>query len=274
MNRETSEGRGATVPDPSQVALPAARSGFRCTIVVPCYNEARRFPTQAFRDFLETTQSIRFLFVNDGSRDATLDVLEALRLDFTGQIEIFDKQKNGGKGEAVREGMLSACQQPETPYIAFWDADLATPLNLILPMLDHLDDSPTIQMVFGSRIRLLGRYVHRKASRHYLGRIFATVVSQMIRLPIYDTQCGSKVFRNTSDLATVLADPFISRWIFDVEIIARYTALHRADPEFMHRSIYEFPLDRWEDIAGSKIHKSDFLFAFLDILRIRRKYFS
>jgi dolichyl-phosphate beta-glucosyltransferase len=127
-------------------------------------------------------------------------------------------------------------------------------------------------MVFGSRIRLLGRHVHRRAVRHYLGRVFATVVSLMLRLPIYDTQCGAKIFRVTPALSQVLSQPFISRWVFDVEIIARFIVLSDRDPQPLHDSVYEFPLEKWEDVAGSKVKPGDFLLAFLDTFRIRQKY--
>ncbi|KAK3287117.1 hypothetical protein CYMTET_5346 [Cymbomonas tetramitiformis] len=82
-------------------------------------------------------------------------------------------------------------------------------------------------MVFGARVALLGRYIQRKASRHYLGRIFATLASLVLDVPIYDTQCGAKMFRVTPDLNTVLSQPFRSRWIFDVELIARFVALRK-----------------------------------------------
>jgi hypothetical protein len=127
-------------------------------------------------------------------------------------------------------------------------------------------------MVFGARIRLLGRHVNRRARRHYLGRVFASVVSLTLRLPIYDTQCGAKIFRVTPELSAVLADPFLSRWIFDVEILARYIHLHHGDTRYLHDSIYELPLKRWEDVAGSKVGPGAFLKAVGDLWHIYFKY--
>lgn len=245
-----------------------------CTIVVPCYNEGLRLPADAFRDFLADGPPIRFLFVNDGSTDTTLAVLEALRSGFERHIEVLNKTKNGGKGEAVRDGMRLACTQDGTRYVGFWDADLATPLDAIPLMLQQLVQTPGIQMIFGSRVRLLGRQVHRKATRHYVGRVFATVVSLMLRLSIYDTQCGAKIFCNTPELATILAEPFLSSWVFDVEILARLKTLRATEPDYLYRSIYEFPLNRWEDVAGSKVKIGSFFRAFVDIVRIYRKYLA
>jgi dolichyl-phosphate beta-glucosyltransferase len=241
-----------------------------CTIVVPCYNEAHRLPSEKFVEFIHTRPEIGFLFVNDGSKDNTLQVLERLQRVCGPAVDILDKPVNGGKSEAVRDGMLRAIALGRGGFIGFWDADLATPLEAIHDLLQKLIDQPRLQMVFGSRVRLLGRHVHRKAIRHYLGRVFATVVSGMLRLAIYDTQCGAKIFRVTPDLSQILSQPFITRWVFDVEILARFIALKNL--HLLHDSIYEFPLETWEDIAGSKVKPGDFLLAFVDTFRIYRKY--
>jgi glycosyltransferase involved in cell wall biosynthesis len=244
----------------------------RCVIVVPCYNEASRLQSDRFLDFLQSHEDIRFLFVNDGSRDNTLSVLKAMQSGCEDRIQILDMIRNGGKAEAVRAGMLAAIQQGDVSYVGFWDADLATPLDAIPEFLEVIEGSDELEMVFGSRIRLLGRHVNRRAARHYLGRVFASAVSIVLRLPIYDTQCGAKVFRITPELTQVLHDPFLSRWVFDVEILARYIALHDGSSAFLHEAIYELPLARWDDVAGSKVGPGDFLIAFLDILRIYRRY--
>lgn len=243
-----------------------------CLIVVPCYNEESRLQLTQFLDFLRHTAGVRILFVNDGSRDNTLALLGSMRDACQDRIQILDMKHNAGKAEAVRAGMLTAMQQSDVSYVGFWDADLATPLDALPEFIALLAGNEQLQMVFGSRIRLLGRQVHRRAIRHYLGRIFATVASIVLRLPIYDTQCGAKIFRVTPELAESLSDAFLSRWVFDVEILARYIALRQGDSSYLHDSIYEFPLTRWNDIAGSKVHPADFFKAFVDILRIYFRY--
>jgi len=136
-----------------------------------------------------------------------------------------------------------------------------------------LDERPEREMVFGARIKLLGRRVERKVARHYFGRVFATVVSLMLRLPIYDTQCGAKLFRVTPDLKTLFDTPFLSRWVFDVEIIARLTAAHGWDgPRSAENVIYEYPLTQWVDVHGSKLRAIDFVKAIYDLSRIYLAY--
>ena len=245
-----------------------------CTIVVPCYNEGARLHGDAFLKYLNQHPDVQFLFVNDGSKDNTLAVLEGMRAQSDGRIQILDNQPNGGKAEAVRSGMLSALKDSRVAYIGFWDADLATPLDAIPEFLALLNHNSRLQMVFGSRVRLLGRQVNRRAIRHYLGRIFATVVSIVLRLPIYDSQCGAKIFRATPELRQVLSQPFLSRWVFDVEILARYIALHHGDTSYLRNSIFEATLMRWDDVAGSKVQPGDFMKASLDVLRIYRRYLA
>jgi len=243
-----------------------------CTIVIPCYNEEARFPLDHFTSFVDANPSIRFLLVNDGSKDNTIAVLRRASAGREEQVGVIDQPRNGGKGEAVRTGILAAIQQPGCLYAGFWDADMATPLNLIAKLMDVLATQPDVAMVFGARVKLLGRHVERRAIRHYLGRTFATVVSVALRLPVYDTQCGAKIFRVTKTTAELFTEPFDSRWIFDVEIIARFIRQRRYDMASVEKSIYEFPLPEWRDVAGSRVRPRDFFRAFFDVLEIYRRY--
>jgi dolichyl-phosphate beta-glucosyltransferase len=229
-------------------------------IVVPCYNESERFPVGKVRDFI-VRGSIDFVFVDDGSRDATFELLESLRRDCPNRVTVLRQPINRGKGEAVRVGMLQAMNDGYA-YVGFWDADLATPLEEIPNLLEVLHDQ-RIQIVFGSRVRLLGRKIEREPARHYLGRVFATTVSLLLGIPVYDTQCGAKLFRVTAATRRLFDRPFLSRWVFDVEILARHGSTD---------GIYEFPLHAWKDVQGSKLRAKDFLVSFLDVLRIRRAY--
>ncbi len=261
--------QSAPEPAAAEAADPA-----RCTVVVPCYNEAARLRTEAVAGFLESERSrgTQLLFVNDGSQDATLSVLQALRSRYPDRIRVLDKQPNGGKAEAVRHGMLHAMALGGCEITGFWDADLATPLEQIPDLAAVLLAQPELTMVFGARVRLLGRAIQRQPVRHYLGRIFATTASMLLRLPIYDTQCGAKLFRATPEFAEVLGEPFQSRWIFDVELLARFMARHRGNPGSVREGIYEFPLPEWTDVAGSKVHSMDFFKAFGELFRIYRRY--
>ena len=243
-----------------------------CTIIIPCYNEESRFPSGHFRAFVAAHPAIRFVLVNDGSKDQTLAVLQRVRLGREDQVEVLSQSVNGGKGEAVRSGVLAALKQPGCEYVGFWDADLATPLNMISELSAVLMNRPELAMVFGARVKLLGRHVERRAIRHYLGRVFATAVSVALRLPIYDTQCGAKIFRVTPETPVLFAEPFCSRWVFDVEIIARFIRQRRYDMKSVEASIYEFPLPEWRDVAGSRVKPGDFLKAFVDVLKIYLRY--
>ena len=243
-----------------------------CVVVVPCYNEAARLQPERFSEFLAAGHPIHFLFVNDGSRDRTLLILESLRATHPDRIHVLDQQPNQGKAEAVRMGMLHAIGLGQFAFTGFWDADLATPLEVIPQLLSKLVEDPKLEMVFGSRVRLLGHAIHRRSLRHYLGRCFATAVSLVLELPVYDTQCGAKLFRIAPGLNMILASPFQSRWIFDVEIIARFLAFHNKDAAFAEEAIYESPLPKWDDVAGSKVRPTDFFVAFYELMKIRGMY--
>lgn len=246
----------------------------RCaTIVVPCFNEADRLNRDEFARFAEDHPELGFMFIDDGSTDGTWQVLSELCRYREDNLSALQLEANAGKAEAVRRGMLAACSDEDDPprYVGFLDADLSTPLDALPDFCDALDSRDDLEMVFGARVKLLGREIHRNPMRHYIGRVFATAASVTLHLPIYDTQCGAKLFRNTDELREVLAEPFLTTWIFDVEIIARYIRLRRDSGKApVNQVILEMPLWKWEDIKGSKVKLRDFVKGGLDLVRVWR----
>lgn len=243
-------------------------------IVIPCYNEAERLRINAFRDFVAENGRVRFLFVNDGSTDRTAELLAALCDSADGELGWIDLPKNGGKAEAVRQGVWRAMEDSTVRYVGFWDADLATPLAEIPGFIEALDRDAGKEMVFGSRVNLIGRNVRRNIMRHYVGRVFATLACWTLELTIYDTQCGAKLFRANDHVRRLFEERFISRWIFDVEILARLVRARRGGEAPQPSDVvYELPLHEWCDVSGSKLKPSDVFIVFGDLWRIRRRYY-
>jgi len=233
-------------------------------VTIPCYNEADRLKCDAFIGFVREHREVMFIFVDDGSTDETAQLLKSMSLSEAANIQFITLKTNCGKAEAVRQGTLSAIASG-AKYVGYWDADLATPLKTILEFLDELKKNSHLLLVMGARVQLLGRMILRNRYRHYLGRVFATVASLVLRIPVYDTQCGAKMFVATEALALTFRDPFISRWVFDVEILARLLCRGNVNPQV---AVCEYPLLEWHDVKGSKVKPKDFLVALWDLSRI------
>ena len=241
-------------------------------VVVPCYNEEARLDTERFLAFVQTFPVARFLFVDDGSSDGTARVLGELCRAAPEAFSFFSLERNQGKAEAVRRGMVAA-MEGGAELVGFWDADLAAPLEAVPIFRAELESNPWMHLVMGSRVQMLGRRIERTPLRHYLGRVFATVVSLMLGLRVYDTQCGAKLFRATPEVRSVFAEPFRTRWLFDVEILARLLcrmAPEEIDPDAPR--VHEVPLRRWRDVSGSKLRPHHMLRTPLDLLTIWRAY--
>ncbi len=80
----------------------------RAIVVIPCYNEANRLDAVRFQEFADSHAGIDFLFLNDGSTDGTLGVLERLHAVDPVRFRFVHLSRNSGKAEAVRHGVLAA----------------------------------------------------------------------------------------------------------------------------------------------------------------------
>jgi glycosyltransferase involved in cell wall biosynthesis len=240
----------------------------RSMLVIPCFNEEQRLDREAFESLL-SDPTLDLVFVDDGSTDGTPELLRGLADAHPGRIEWLGLPHNSGKAEAVRSGLLHAlAKRPEPPaLVGYADADLATPpveLRRLFAVLRSSDAA----VLLGSRVALLGREVHRKPLRHYLGRIFATAASLALQTNVYDTQCGAKVFRASPALAAALAEPFSSRWAFDVELLGRLLTGSGDAAPVPAGDFLEEPLRQWRDVGGSKLRPHHMLAAVTDLARI------
>jgi len=238
-------------------------------IVVPCYNEEERLQLSEFSRFFKTDNTTFFCFVDDGSTDGTKKIVADFVKKNPERAQAVFLSFNQGKAEAVRQGIKTLLKTHKLKFVGYWDADLATPLSTILEFIEKFQSSRALVAVCGSRILRLGASIHRSVFRHYFGRVFATVASNILNIPVYDTQCGAKLFR-TEHAELIFSQPFLSRWFFDVELFAR--SIELMGHQKTVNSIYELPLSQWHDQGKSKVSWINMILTPVELLRIYYHY--
>ena len=240
------------------------------SVVIPCYNEAKRLPLDEYIQFFsEKKPGLTCLFVDDGSTDNTFQLINELTGKFPESVSCLKLSKNSGKAEAVRTGILHVLKD-NPDYVAYWDADLSTSLNEIELFNDFLRSHEQAILLMGSRVKLHGStVVIRNEFRHYVGRIVATLISSLLKLAVYDTQCGAK-FIKASDASYLFKDPFISRWLFDVEIIFRI--LEKNGYTGITKQLFEIPLNKWIEKGDSNVSWAYIFKLPIDLTRLWLRY--
>lgn len=241
---------------------------FDLVILIPCYNEYSRLKTEAFTNFAAINPNCALMFCNDGSTDQTLQKLEDIKAKSSGNIFIFDSKENFGKAEIIRKG-VHYCYHIDTDFekIAYLDADLSTSLEECHEISKLVYDE--VLLAFGSRVSKIDNHIDRKLYRHILGRIIATFISNALGIAVYDTQCGCKIF-NGNLAKKVFNEPFISKWLFDVELFFRMIKIH--GKQQLKNICREVPLYEWVDVDGSKVSFSYGLKLWYDLFLINKKY--
>ena len=235
-------------------------------IVVPCFNEERRFSPERFKPMLDQ-EGLVLLLVNDGSTDGTLALLQSLAAGGQGRCHVLTLARNGGKAEAVRRGLEWAVAHG-APIAGYLDADGATSAEEMLRLAAVLEHEHK-EVVLAARVAMAGYRIERRPVRHYVGRLFATCAALTLGITVYDTQCGAKVFRVTPALIDAIRRPFRGRWAFDVDLLGRL--LHPVTPGTPSCPAdrwLEVPLKSWHDRAGSKMRLAAMLGMGWDLLHI------
>jgi dolichyl-phosphate beta-glucosyltransferase len=238
-------------------------------LIVPCYNEEDRINEDAYYDFLVANPDYLLLFVDDGSTDKTKHVINKM-LSKIGNLALLSSPGNKGKAAAVRFGVMHALDTYTAEYIGFIDADLSTPLGEFHAFEKEFEKNDSIAMVLGSRVQMLGKDISRNLLRHWISRFIATIICKVLDEPVYDTQCGAKLF-SWRIAPGLFKEPFLSKWLFDVEILAR----HKKTPGLpsFKASVIEVPVSQWKEKKQSKLHYSQIFRILIDLQKINNHYF-
>ncbi|PQJ72608.1 response regulator [Polaribacter butkevichii] len=227
----------------------------RCVgVVIPCYNEEERLLSKDFTDYIDKNSGYHLCFVNDGSTDKTLDVLNNLKKGREDFITVYDCEKNGGKAEAVRQGMLYMAKQEDLDFIGFLDADLSTDLADFNDLVTTIENNEKYKIVSGSRISRMGANITKESARKIISMTINFIIRKILSMDFKDTQCGAKIFhKDVIDVS--FGDKFVTQWIFDVEIFRRITLYYGLDKA--KEMLCEQPLKRWIHADGSKLSMKD-----------------
>jgi dolichyl-phosphate beta-glucosyltransferase len=224
------------------------------SIIIPAYNESERIvPTiGAIASHVSNLgYDWELIIADDGSRDGTPDLVEQLGL---ANLRLLRAERNGGKGSAVRRGVLAA----KGSRILFSDADNSTPIEEIGQLMQALDDG--FDLAVGSRASNSADAEKRTFVRRLVSAGLRWIVRNMLNIGVRDTQCGFKLFTRAAAQHLATAQT-ITGFSFDLELL--YLAA-----KFGYRT-KEVPVN-WIDAPGSKVNVSKEVQRFLkDLVKIK-----
>ncbi len=224
-------------------------------VVIPCYNEEERLSSEAFKDFAHKNLGYHLCFVNDGSTDNTLAVLNKLKKENPANISIYNCKQNGGKAEAVRQGILHLVKDQQLDYIGFLDADLSTDFRDFDDLVKTIESSD-FKIVSGSRIARMGANITKESARKIISSTINLIIQTILGMPFKDTQCGAKVM-DREIASNMFNKKFVTKWLFDVELFMRMKKHY--GKKAVKKMICEQPLKRWIHADGSKLSMRDSL---------------
>ena len=140
-----------------------------CSVVIPVYNEeevVNECYSRIKKVMDSTNEKYEIIFVNDGSKDNTRQMLkEICRVD--GNVKLIDFSRNFGHQSAITAGMNYSIGQA----VVVIDADLQDPPEVILRMLEKWREG--YQVVYGKRLKREGESIFKKATAKVFYRILA-----------------------------------------------------------------------------------------------------
>ncbi|HDH31642.1 MAG TPA: glycosyltransferase family 2 protein [Candidatus Wolfebacteria bacterium] len=233
------------------------------SVIIPAYNEAKNLPFTLIdvnKHLLEmkflsvnSGQAYEIIVINDGSKDATVEIVRRFSY-LIKNLRLIDNKKNHGKGWVVRQGMLEA----KGDIRLFMDADNATSVDQFNKMIPHLKEG--YQVVIGSRdIEGAKLIPPQPFYRRFLGNIGNAIIQVLLLPGFWDTQCGFKAF--TKEAAEkIFSLTKIDKWGFDPEVLAL--------AKIFGYKIKEIPVV-WVNNPVSRVKITSYIQMLLEVFKIK-----
>ena len=157
----------------------------KLSIVVPCYNEEEAIPyfyEEINKVSKEMKNDFEFIFVNDGSKDKTIDIVKDLSKKDK-RVKYIHFSRNFGKEAA----MLAGLELSNGDYVTIMDADLQDPPSL-LPEMVRLIEEENYDCVGTRRVTRKGE----PPIRSFFARMFYKIINKMSKVEMVD---GARDFR-------------------------------------------------------------------------------
>ncbi len=230
------------------------------SVVVPAYNEAARIAVSLERIAAYLTSlpyDSEMIVVDDGSDEAGREAVgDALKVLHPGlRPHLLRHGTNRGKGAAVRTGALAAHGR----YVAFLDADLATPPEALGGLIVALEAGADVAVGVRNQADGTDMRNRRNILRRLAGKAFASAVGLLLLPGVRDSQCPMKAFRGEA-AQRLFALQRIETWSFDAELLylARILGMKTAQVPVI-----------WNAVEGSHLRLSRAAGELLNLPRIR-----
>ena len=158
----------------------------KISIIIPCYNEEPTIPyfyEEINKISKELKNEFEFIFVNDGSKDKTIDVIKKYSKKDK-RVKFINFSRNFGKESAMYAGL----EYSTGDYVAIMDADLQDPPSLLPEMLDFLEKNTDYDCVGTRRVTRKGE----PPIRSFFARMFYKIINKISKIEMVD---GARDYR-------------------------------------------------------------------------------
>lgn len=222
-----------------------AEQEFRRSIIIPYFNELKRFPLDYFIKHAKEMSNTTFVLVDDGSTDGLTPMITGLlKVHKLNNVTTIMQEQNLGKATSLHAGFTYSLSI-HCSEIGFLDADFSTSIEELVRLFDVMNSTDS-DAVIGSRQSTNDNSIESEWHRFLAGKIFALFVRLYFRINLLDTQCGAKVFKVNKILLKSLEQPIINPWLYDLQLLLPII--------YSKGLVTEVRLKKWKNGSESKFN--------------------